>query len=92
MGHLPLGLIGHEDTPTFLLVDVAVDDYRSARETGDRPLRRDVRQTLFFNLPGTGRSLPTPGGQDTPPRNAAQFIWNYGDDGAMVSYRVKSLK
>ena len=27
-----------------------------------------------FNLLGVGRSLRTPGGQDTPPRNAAQFI------------------
>ncbi len=71
---LPPGRIGHEDTSTLLLVDVAVDDYGSDRETGDPPLRRDVTKTLSFNSPGTPRSLPTLGGQNTPPRNAAQFI------------------
>ena len=77
MEYLPLGLIGYEDTPMLLLVSMAVDACRSVRENGNRTVRRDIRRTVRVSLPGTGKSLATPGRQDTPPRNAAQFKLRY---------------
>ena len=71
MGDLPLGVIGHEDTPMLLLT--VVDGPRCMRRIGDQTWRRDHMGTVGFNWAGAGRSLCTPGGHGTLLRNAAQF-------------------
>ena len=63
----------------LLLVGEALDDYRSARETRHRTVRRDIGRTVRVSLLGTGKSVANPGGHDTPPRNAAQFKGHYVD-------------
>ena len=70
---LPVDLIGHQNTPMLLLVGVAVDSYPSSREIRGPIMHNDIRRLANSNCLGTGKSFATLGGQDTPPRNAAQF-------------------
>ena len=70
MGRLPLGPIGHEDTPRLLLAGVALDDYRSARETRHRTVRCDIRRTVRVSLLEANQ-LPIPAG--TTPRRGTRL-------------------
>ena len=57
------------------LVDAAVDDHEE--ETKIRLHAPTLGRAVRTNLPVVGRSPRVPGGQDTPPRNAAQFNEEY---------------
>ena len=78
-GTLPLGVIGHEDTPMLSLADTVVDGPRCMRRIGEQTWRGDPMGTNRFNSAGAGRSLCISGGHGTPPRNAAQFIPDYAE-------------
>ena len=94
-GCLPLGLIGHENTPMLSLAGEAVDDHLSMREkrgSGLAPAGRAARSAQLAWC----REITTnnPAGKTPRPRNAAQFYHPYVqaglDDNRYVVERYKS--